>query len=448
MGAFSLIVVINLLNRARMSFLMNTNRSSETARKASADQNCLAEKDKLENSLAMINQMSNSITLFKLAQLKRCYDLMPTSSKLVIFDTKLHVKKAFHALVYNNVRAAPLWDNEKQKFVGMLTITDFIRILICYYKSEMRQLEEQRIEAWREILAYRDEFVHISPDASLFEAVKMLIENKIHRLPLINPFTGDVLCILTHKRLLKYLYLSDAKRPHYMDKSIGELGIGSHSNIITVNPDTPVIEALKLFIQHQVSAFPVVDKLTGQCVDIYSKFDVIHLAADRSYDNLDVSITKALERRKQNQDHASLHLSESLKSADENCNVSAESATDLSETEKGSRAAAAAQSTKASAVAASFLVYKCRMSDSLNKVVDLIARAEVHRLVITDEDGMRVVGMISLSDILSYLILRHPEEEDATATLKSVEGRATRSSLASLRGSQSSVDSVEMVHNF
>lgn len=29
------------------------------------------------------------------------------------------VKKAFFALVYNGVRAAPLWDSSKQDFVGM-----------------------------------------------------------------------------------------------------------------------------------------------------------------------------------------------------------------------------------------------------------------------------------------------------------------------------------------
>ena len=37
-----------------------------------------------------------------------CYDIMPKSSKLVVFDTQLAVKKAFYALVYNGVRAAPL----------------------------------------------------------------------------------------------------------------------------------------------------------------------------------------------------------------------------------------------------------------------------------------------------------------------------------------------------
>ena len=94
--------------------------------------------EKQDKNLSASNQINNSLTIYQFAKLKRCYDLMPTSSKLVVFDTQLHVKKAFHALVYNNVRAAPLWDNSKQKFVGILTITDFIRILICYYKSQVR----------------------------------------------------------------------------------------------------------------------------------------------------------------------------------------------------------------------------------------------------------------------------------------------------------------------
>ena len=78
-----------------------------------------------------------------------CYDLIPTSAKLVVFDTQLLVKKAFFALVYNGVRAAPLWHSASQKFVGMLTITDFIRILQKYYKSpdlEMEELEEHKLE--------------------------------------------------------------------------------------------------------------------------------------------------------------------------------------------------------------------------------------------------------------------------------------------------------------
>lgn len=70
-----------------------------------------------------------------------------------MFDTQLIVKKAFFALVVNCVRAAPLWDNKRQKFVGMLTITDFIRILQKKYysssSSSMEELEEHKLDTWR-----------------------------------------------------------------------------------------------------------------------------------------------------------------------------------------------------------------------------------------------------------------------------------------------------------
>lgn len=77
-----------------------------------------------------------------------CYDAIPVSCKLVIFDTQLQVrevhksrlfgfrvfffackvssicvmlpkvKKAFFALVANGLRAALLWDSKVEKFVG------------------------------------------------------------------------------------------------------------------------------------------------------------------------------------------------------------------------------------------------------------------------------------------------------------------------------------------
>ena len=49
--------------------------------------------------------------------------------------------------------------------------------------------------------------VSIGPDASLFDAIKTLINNRIHRLPVIDHDTGNVLYILTHKRILRFLFL-------------------------------------------------------------------------------------------------------------------------------------------------------------------------------------------------------------------------------------------------
>jgi len=48
-----------------------------------------------------VAEEDESQILVKFFKFHKCYDLIPTSAKLVVFDTQLLVKKAFFALVYN-----------------------------------------------------------------------------------------------------------------------------------------------------------------------------------------------------------------------------------------------------------------------------------------------------------------------------------------------------------
>uniref|UniRef100_A0A914E9A3 Uncharacterized protein n=1 Tax=Acrobeloides nanus TaxID=290746 RepID=A0A914E9A3_9BILA len=100
-----------------------------------------------------------------------CYNIIPNASKIVVMDTELQARKAFFALVANSVRAAPLWNNETQEFVGMLTITDFIQILCKYYvkngeKDRIHEIEEHKISTWKKVLeesGHGKKFINISP---------------------------------------------------------------------------------------------------------------------------------------------------------------------------------------------------------------------------------------------------------------------------------------------
>ena len=60
--------------------------------------------------------------------------------------------------------------------------------------------------------------------------------------------------------------------------------------------ETPIIEALHKFVNKRVSALPIVDK-EGRLVDIYAKFDVINLAAEKTYSNLDITLKEANQHR-------------------------------------------------------------------------------------------------------------------------------------------------------
>jgi len=193
----------------------------------------------------------------------------------------------------------------------------------------------------------------VDPAESLYKAVETLCESKVHRLPVMEKGTGNVSYILTHKRLIKflYLYIEDLPRPSFMMKTPKELNIGAWGDVSTISTDTLLIDALRTFLEKRVSALPLVDA-DGRVVDLYAKFDVINLAAEKAYNNLDVTVHEALKHR--------------------------------SEWFEGVRS--------------------CAETDNLMTVIEIIVKAEVHRLIVTDSEK-RVVGIVSLSDILRHLIL-------------------------------------------
>ncbi|TTE66792.1 5'-AMP-activated protein kinase subunit gamma-1 [Bagarius yarrelli] len=242
----------------------------------------------------------------------RCYDAIPTSCKLVIFDTALQV--------------------------------------------QIYELEDHKIQTWRDVYLqiYTQSLISISPEASLFDAVYSLLKHKIHRLPVIDPETGNVLHILTHKRILKFLYIfrDTIPRPHFLQRKIAEAGVGTFRDIATIQQTATVYDALSLFVERRVSALPVVDE-KGKVVALYSRFDVINLAAQKTYNNLSMSMMQALRRRR--------------------CFVEG--------------------------------VIKCYPDETLETAVDRIAQAEVHRLVLVDRGDDTVRGIISLSDLLQAMIL-------------------------------------------
>nr|AWW05934.1 AMP-activated protein kinase gamma [Macrobrachium nipponense] len=351
----------------------------------------------LENISRSDLEDDESQIFVKFFKFHHTYDLIPLSAKLVVFDTRLQAKKAFFALVYNGVRAAPLWDSARQCFTGMLTITDFIRILQNFYQSpnrKMEELEDHRLDTWRAVLKDEDRpLISIRPDESLYVAIRSLIHHKIHRLPVIDPVTGNVLYIVTHKRILKflYLYINELPKPSMLQQPLRDLGIGTYDKIETASQDTLIIEALNKFVEHRISALPIVDA-QGKLVDIYAKFDVINLAAEGTYNNLDITLRKANEYRNEWFEQ----------------------------------------------------VHKCTLDETLGTIMERIVRAEVHRLVVVDSDD-KVIGVISLSDILKYLVLKpcHDVEPNklSSATVTQMEVTLTESESSN----SSAVDGKETV---
>lgn len=89
-------------------------------------------------------------------------------------------------------------------------------------------------------------------------------------------------------------------------------------------------------------------------------------------------------------------------------------------------------------------VQKCNLDETLFTVMERIVRAEVHRLVVVDEKD-KVIGIISLSDILLYLVLR--PSGDGLGDAESVSLRASDPILQCRERADSASAASQLIYN-
>lgn len=81
-------------------------------------------------------------------------------------------------------------------------------------------------------------------------------------------------------------------------------------------------------------------------------------------------------------------------------------------------------------------VQHCKLDETLYTIMERIVRAEVHRLVVVDDEE-KVIGIISLSDILLYLVLRPTGDGIGNSeSLRATDPRLHKSPSSKLGASQ------------
>ncbi|KAI8592074.1 hypothetical protein BDZ88DRAFT_392890 [Geranomyces variabilis] len=287
-----------------------------------------------------------------------CYDLLPVSYKVIVFDTSLPVKKALAALLQHGVQSAPLWDSVRMRFAGMLTVTDFINLIRHYYSNTsydnaLEEIEQLQISGLREIQQkmglLRPRNIAIHPMQTLYEASKLLLKDHLHRLPLVDRVGNQetIVSVVTQYKILKYLAANASVTK--LNTQLRDLGIGTFTNLATATAQTPLIEVLNIFIDRKISAVPIIDD-KGLVLDVYEKYDVLMLAREGAFYDLKMPVCEALVKRAP--DFEGIHT--------------------------------------------------CTLSDTLGHVLETIRRMPVHRFIVVQDNMLQ--GVVSLSDLLAYLI--------------------------------------------
>lgn len=188
-----------------------------------------------------------------------------------------------------------------------------------------------------------------------------MLTTRARRIPLVDvdDETGreTVVSVITQYRILKFIAVNNPHETELLKKSVKDIGLGTYSGLQTVSMDTPVIDVIHLMTKYNISSVPIVDD-ESHVLNVFEAVDVIAIIKGGVYDDLTLSVGDALSKR--------------------------------AEDFPG--------------------IYTCTEEDRLDSIFDTIRKSRVHRFVVID-DAKVLKGVISLSDILHYVLL-HGENDD------------------------------------
>ncbi|KAK5137286.1 hypothetical protein LTR08_000256 [Meristemomyces frigidus] len=292
-------------------------------------------------------------------KVRTSYDVLPLSYRLIVFDTSLLVKKSLHTMSQQQIVSAPLWDSRTSTFAGLLTTSDYINVVQYYWQNpdQLAQVDQFRLNSLRDIERAIGvapiETVSINPHKPLYEACRRMLESRARRIPLVDVDDETqremVVSVVTQYRILKFVSVN-VKETQMLKKPLRDIGVGTCANVATATMDTPVMDVIHQLVKRSISCVPILDK-DGTVLNVFEAVDVIALIKGGDYDNLNLSVGKALEKR--------------------------------SDDFPG--------------------IYTCTLNDRLDTIFDTIRKSRVHRLVIIDEAN-QLKGLLSLSDILDYTL--------------------------------------------
>ncbi|KAI9136049.1 hypothetical protein BKA69DRAFT_1110611 [Paraphysoderma sedebokerense] len=298
-----------------------------------------------------------------------CYDMLPVSFKVVVLDSTLLVKKGVAALIQNGLQAAPLWDSVRQKFDGMLTLRDVVQLIqhFCVnlsYQQAHEELEIFQIQNLRDLPNRQTSSItaqhHLSlnPLKSVFEAAKLLVTSRLDRIALVDhdleTNLETVVGVIDVTKILKFLACNSPPSNSLLCP-LSALQIGTYKDIAKASLNTPFIDVLNMFIDHDISCIPIVDD-SNILLNVVELDDVLSLLSPNmsSFDNdspLSIPLSSILLAR--TADFSGVHT--------------------------------------------------CTLSDTLHSILHTIKNCQVNRFVVVD-DEKKLVGILSLRDLLRSIL--------------------------------------------
>ncbi|KAI8983459.1 hypothetical protein BDB01DRAFT_760405 [Pilobolus umbonatus] len=229
--------------------------------------------------------------------------------QVITIDGSLPVEEACDILIKNNISSAPVYDNQVKEvknstivhprsYVGMFDYGDVIAYILLVLQNmpppdeeeegaehttfEIKDIVRRALEGEKipvrlaSDLSEKNPFYSIMPEATLVATVEEFAYG-IHRVCVLNP-DGSIKGILSQSNVARYLYDNQRHFPDIdimMKKTLRQLGLG-RTDVIAVNADSPVLDALSLMSKHGISSVAVLGHM-GVVLGNISMTDVKHV---------------------------------------------------------------------------------------------------------------------------------------------------------------------------
>ncbi|KAJ9614815.1 uncharacterized protein PV06_10949 [Exophiala oligosperma] len=298
-------------------------------------------------------------------RVRNCYEVLPLSFRLIELDVGLTVKESLNILVQCGIVSAPLWDSSTSTYAGLLTVNDFLNVVRYYnlHADKLKDVDKLLLSDLKDVEKVLNvkppETVSASPEAILYDALRKQLVSRARRIPLVS-YDSDtqrmmVTSVITQYRILKFIAMN-VKETEMLRKPLEMIKLGTYGNIVRCSMDTTMLDVIDEMVMKNISSVPVVTT-EGVLLNVFEAVDVIEILKTGDYGNLTWTVGKALSARSPN--HPG--------------------------------------------------IYCCSLEDGLDTIMETIRKSRVHRLMVVDENNY-LKGVLSLSDILHYILVEGQEE--------------------------------------
>lgn len=195
-----------------------------------------------------------------------------------MFESSIPFQLAFYALIEHDSDVAPFWDPVKRKFIGLMTVFDYIQALRIWHGNGLpvADLATRTIERMKDAPSLHfcnKGFKAVTAEDSVLDMCNLMLKTGNDYIPVLDPENGNLVSIMN---MLDVAYLVDQAAKHHPQlflQSVQQAGIGTFTDVLFAPRKAKIAEVLAALHTRNLSALPIIDD-TGVVVNVYHRSDV------------------------------------------------------------------------------------------------------------------------------------------------------------------------------